>query len=224
MTRALRRVTVERGVDARRCALLAFGGAGPLHAAGLAAEFGIGRVIVPALSSVFSAFGCLAAEPSYAQQQTLRMASAAWDGARIEAVRTSLIGQISPPLREAGHALDLVLDEVAQVRYAGQSYAVEVPYAWPLDPAQLGRDFRRIHQELYGFATDEPWELQGLRLRLSAPAGPVPDVRAAEGGEATAEPSAERLCWFEAGGAIATPANPGECADRRTPPRCRRLG
>ncbi|MCZ6522586.1 MAG: hydantoinase/oxoprolinase family protein [Alphaproteobacteria bacterium] len=212
MTRALRRVTVERGVDARRCTLLAFGGAGPLHAAGLAAEFGIARVIVPALSSVFSAFGCLAAEPSYAQQQTLRMASAAWDGARIEAVRTSLIGQISPPLREAGHERDLVLDEVAQVRYAGQSYAIDVPYAWPLDPAVLGRDFRRIHHQLYGFASDEPWELQGLRLRLSAPTELTFDGLAAERGgaaaataEATTEATTEAPCWFEAGAAVATP-------------------
>jgi N-methylhydantoinase A len=204
MSRALRRVTVERGVDARSCALLAFGGAGPLHAAGLAAEFAMTKVIVPALSSLFSAYGCLAAEPSYSQQQTLRMASGKWDGGRLGAVRKSLIGQITPPLREAGHAEDLVLDEVAQVRYAGQSYAVEVPYSWPLEPERLGRDFRRIHEQLYGFATDEPWELQGLRLRLSAPAGKALEGPGG-GGEAAPAPIAEDPCWFEAGAPVTTP-------------------
>ena len=68
MTRALRRVTVERGVDARDCTLLAFGGAGPMHAVALARESGIARVVVPRFSSVFSAIGCLTAELSYARQ------------------------------------------------------------------------------------------------------------------------------------------------------------
>ena len=75
MLRALRRVTVERGVDGRRCTLLAFGGAGPMHAVALARAFSIAHVVVPAHSSIFSALGCVAAEMSYAQQRTLRMAA-----------------------------------------------------------------------------------------------------------------------------------------------------
>ncbi|MCH8926776.1 MAG: hydantoinase/oxoprolinase family protein [Proteobacteria bacterium] len=86
MTRALRRVTVERGIDGRQCHLLAFGGAGPMHAVELARAFGIGRVVVPHLSSVFSALGCVTAELRYTQQQTLRMASGAWDQARLDAL------------------------------------------------------------------------------------------------------------------------------------------
>ena len=72
MVRALNHVTVERGIDGRSCALLAFGGAGPMHAVALARTFGIGHVIVPAASSVFSAIGCVTADMQYTQQQTLR--------------------------------------------------------------------------------------------------------------------------------------------------------
>ncbi|MCP5080508.1 MAG: hydantoinase/oxoprolinase family protein, partial [Alphaproteobacteria bacterium] len=59
MVRALRRITVEQGIDGRQCTLLAFGGAGPMHAVDVARDFGIGRVVVPAFSSMFSALGCV---------------------------------------------------------------------------------------------------------------------------------------------------------------------
>ncbi|MGZ5903644.1 MAG: hydantoinase/oxoprolinase family protein, partial [Reyranella sp.] len=70
--RALARVTVERGVDGRQCTLLAFGGAGPMHAARLAREFGIAEIVVPRFSSGFSALGCIVADMSYTQQQSVR--------------------------------------------------------------------------------------------------------------------------------------------------------
>ena len=75
MARALRRVTVERGIDGRRCTLLAFGGAGPMHAVGLAREFGICEVVVPPVSSAFSAYGCLLADMAYTRQRTVRLAA-----------------------------------------------------------------------------------------------------------------------------------------------------
>ena len=62
MARALRRVTVERGIDGRDCTLLAFGGGGPMHAAGLAMLYGIAEVVVPGASSAFSALGCFTAD------------------------------------------------------------------------------------------------------------------------------------------------------------------
>ena len=73
MARALRRVTVERGVDGRDCALLAFGGGGPMHAAGLADIYGLDEIIVPAASSAFSALGCLTADQSFLHQQSVRL-------------------------------------------------------------------------------------------------------------------------------------------------------
>ncbi|MDH3913978.1 MAG: hydantoinase/oxoprolinase family protein, partial [Rhodospirillales bacterium] len=158
MIRALRRVTVERGIDGRRCALLAFGGAGPMHAVELARAFGIRRVVVPQYSSAFSALGCLTAEMSYAQQQTVRMASTGWDGERLSRIHEALIGQLAAPFEAAGRSSPEV-SEVALVRYSGQSYAVEVFDPDLENPERLGAEFRARHEALYGFATEEPWEL-----------------------------------------------------------------
>ncbi len=206
MMRALRRVTVERGIDARGCTLIAFGGAGPLHAVGLAREFGISRIVVPRLSSVFSAFGCVAAELNYSQQQTVRMASTDWDSARLVEVRSHLLEQLSAPLRGAVHDADkLVVEEVAAIRYAGQSYAVDVPYEAPPDPEKLGRDFRATHQRLYGFATDEPWELQAIRLRVSTPERLRFDGVTTGGPDSSAKPVSTTPCWFSPDEPVPTP-------------------
>ena len=170
MLRALRRVTVERGVDGRACTLLAFGGAGPMHAVALARAFSIAHVVVPAHSSMFSALGCVGAEMSYAQQRTLRVASDAWDGARVDGVRRALHATLAAPLRAAGHGNGtLAVEEVASIRYRGQSYAIEIAAPTFDDPARLGRDFMERHRTLYGFATEEPWELVSIRVRVSAP-------------------------------------------------------
>src|SRR3712207_97826 len=101
MARALSRITVERGVDGRGATLLAFGGMGPMHAVGLARAYGIGRVLVPALSSAFSALGCVAAEMSTMRQQTLRLASEGWDDARLAAARAALFEELAAALQGA---------------------------------------------------------------------------------------------------------------------------
>ncbi|MDH3474241.1 MAG: hydantoinase/oxoprolinase family protein [Rhodospirillales bacterium] len=206
MARALRRVTVERGVDARSCTLIAFGGAGPMHAVALAREFGIARVVVPKFSSVFSALGCLTAELSYAEQRAAHMASTAWQADRIETIRRDMHDRLAAPLTAAGHAPDsLVARHIALIRYAGQSDTVEVPFTPPLDPEVLGAEFKAIHERLYGFATDEPWELDTLRLTLAAPAkNDITALMAAEEAASTT-PIASADCWFEAAGPAPTP-------------------
>ena len=205
MARALRRVTVEQGVDARRCVLVAFGGAGPMHAIALARECGIERVVVPRSSSVFSALGCLSADLSYAQQQTVHMASGGWDAARLADLRDPLVERLTAPLLAAGHdAGALTVSDVAMVRYAGQSYAVEVPYAAPAEPERLGADFRAAHRVLYGFDTEEAWELEAIRVTVAAP--PRQSLEAVpepSGGTATAHASAP--CLFEDAGWLETP-------------------
>ncbi len=206
MARALRRVTVERGVDARDCTLLAFGGAGPMHAVALAREFGIARVVVPRFSSVFSALGCLTAELSYAQQQTVRMASRDWDGERLAGLRAELLAQLSEPLLAAGYGEgELRVEDIAAIRYAGQSDVVEVPFTAPADPAELDAAFKERHQRLYGFITDEPWELESLRLKVAAPPGNGLDRLPAVSGGGTSAAMATTPCWFGGNGAVPTP-------------------
>ena len=205
MLRALRRVTVERGVDGRRCTLLAFGGAGPLHAVALARAFSIADVVVPAHSSIFSALGCVGAEMSYAQQRTLRMAADAWDEERVKRVRQALRTSLAAPLLAAGHDDgDLTVEEVAMVRYRGQSYAIEVPGASFDDPAGLGHDFMDRHRALYGFATGEPWELVSIRVRVSAPRNGEDHPPAPKANEMPS-PTKMFRCTFEAGEATMTP-------------------
>jgi N-methylhydantoinase A len=203
MTRALRRVTVERGIDGRQCSLLAFGGAGPMHAVELARSFGIGHVVVPHLSSVFSALGCVAAELRYTQQQTLRMASSAWDRDALDKVRSALAARLATPFEAAGREIPAAA-EVAAIRYSGQSYAVEVRDPALDDPARLGAQFQARHEALYGFATEEPWELVALRVSLSAPRASRPVWRAAERDEVPA-PARDAPCWFVAEDPVPTP-------------------
>ena len=205
MLRALRRVTVERGVDGRTCTLLAFGGAGPMHAVALARAFSIDKVVVPAHSSMFSALGCVGAEMSYAQQRTLRMASDAWDEERVDQARRELRSTLAAPLQAAGHAGgDLTVEEVASIRYRGQSYAIEIAGAALDDPARLGRDFMDRHRTLYGFATEEPWELESMRIRVSAPRNGEVHSPAAKANEAP-WPTKIFRCTFGSGEAVMTP-------------------
>ena len=204
MVRALARVTVERGVDGRQCTLLAFGGAGPMHAARLASEFGIRQVVVPRFSSGFSALGCIVADMSYTQQHSVRMLSTAWDNGRLGALHDTMLTALQEPLLRQGHGTaEIAVERTALVRYVGQSTAVEVPFSVPLDTAALGRDFQRRHQEIYGYATEEPWEMQSLRLRVSTSRRTTFDLIEPASGKF--QPTSVSSCWFDPSGAVATP-------------------
>src|SRR5579862_4825758 len=199
MLRALRNVTIDRGIDGRRCTLVAFGGAGPMHAAALAREFGIAKVVVPAYSSAYSALGCAAARASHTRQRTLRMASRAWSAERLADARDALLREMA--LDRDEHEID----DVALVRYAGQSYSVEVPYDFPDDVETLARDFRALHAQLYGFATDEPWEIESIRVTATSCTKPL-DVRPPRSSHrGRASPASISRCWFDAAKPIETP-------------------
>src|SRR5947207_7655312 len=122
MLHALRIVSVERGHDPVGFALVAFGGAGPLHACELAEELGMRTVLVPEIAGVLSALGLVAADE------------------RRDAVRSYLV-----PLAEAG---ELPREGEADLRYAGQSFELTLS----LQETDLGEAFHRAHEEQYGFA------------------------------------------------------------------------
>ena len=205
LVRALRRITVERGIDGRSCTLIAFGGAGPMHAVALARAISIGNVVVPAHSSMFSALGCVGARMRYVQQRTLRVTSEGWDAERVGRARQALRTTLAAPLAAAGHDNDtLMVEEVAAIRYRGQSYAIEVTGATFDDPECLGREFRNRHRALYGFATGEPWELVSIRVRVSAPHDGKACPPAATTME-TSSPIKTSFCTFESAGRVPTP-------------------
>ncbi|MCC7282445.1 MAG: hydantoinase/oxoprolinase family protein [Acetobacteraceae bacterium] len=206
MARALRRVTVEHGVDARNCALLAFGGAGPMHAVSLARDFAIRHVIVPRFSSAFSAFGCITADMRYAEQRPLHMHSRRWDVAALREAVERTAARLEQPLIEAGTPRERLRVEVTGLlRYLGQSDAVDVTLAAPYDLAAIDADFKQTHDRLYGFFTDEPWEIDTLRVTVSAPS--MQDAtRFRHDQEATAtDPVVVRKCWFEGAVELDTP-------------------
>jgi N-methylhydantoinase A len=195
MARALRRVTVERGIDGRDCTLLAFGGGGPMHAAGLADLYGIGSIVVPNASSAFSALGCLTADFSFLQQHTLRVALNGIDLDRVTKHIGALIEQASEPLIANGVArASIDIELVALMRYAAQNDAIAVPFALPLDVARLQGDFLARHHQLFGYATAEDCVVESVRVQARQPSTTVVDHPTTAVRKASAR---SRICSFE---------------------------
>jgi len=163
MLRALRVVSVQRGHDLRGFSLIAYGGAGPVHAGALARQCGIGRVVVPAHSGAFSALGCIVSPLRYDTVQTHRARLDAWDGKLIEDRFRALEEQCLRPILEEGHpASDVIVERGVDVRYIGQNYEIELPHR--TDPAMLRSAFEARHRQLYGYATGESIECVNLRV------------------------------------------------------------
>jgi N-methylhydantoinase A len=211
MARALRRVTVERGVDGRDCALLAFGGGGPMHAVGLAELYGLNEVIVPAASSAFSALGCLTADFSFLQQRTVRLALRGQEPGVFAARVAALAEEATGPLIANGIAMaDIAIEPVALMRYEAQSDSLPVPFTMPFDPQVLEADFHRRHRELFGYATTEPCVVEALRVQARRPSI-TSFTRLSAGRPMRAAHS--RQCVFAGGASIATAILPRETLD-----------
>jgi N-methylhydantoinase A/oxoprolinase/acetone carboxylase beta subunit len=145
MSRALRVMTVERGVDPRAFALLAFGGAGALHAAALAEELGMRRVLVPRAGGVLSALGLAAAPRRHDQARTVLRPGGELTAPELDELRAGA-------------------DEVAwDVRYRGQAHELTLRDV-PPDPRALEEGLAALHRERYGWADPgAPWELVTVR-------------------------------------------------------------
>jgi len=197
MARALRLVTVQKGHDIRRFALVAYGGAGPIHAGRLAAMLEIPRVIVPAHSSVFSAFGCLASDVRYDRVQTLR-APLTPEGLRHVAAALNALGEaVAGDLIKDGYRPEEVaLARNLDLRYVGQKYEIAVPVdGATLDAGALRAAFATRHRMLYHYVTDEPMECVNLRVAATVRAGEVrlPACPPATGAPA---PAGRHPAWF----------------------------
>jgi N-methylhydantoinase A len=174
MVRALRVVTVERGVDPRRFALLPFGGAGPMHAAAIAAELGIGRILCPRAGGVLSALGLCASERRRDTARTVMLSGADLTAKRIAAEVEELASRLGDP---DGAKLEVVYE----LRYAGQAFELSVPGSPRPDPADLVARFERAHEERFGHRDPEgDVVLVDIRLAAVTP-GPKPQLRAGAG-------------------------------------------
>lgn len=176
MVRALRVVTVERGVDPRSFALLPFGGAGPMHAAAIATELGIGRIICPRAGGVLSALGLCASERRRDTVRTVMLGGSVFSAERIAAEVDDLIAGLGDDLDDAE------TEVVYEMRYAGQAFELPVPGTTRPDPADLTERFEAAHLERYGHRDPEAEVvLVHIRLAMIVP-GPQPHLTApAEG-------------------------------------------
>ena len=198
MLRALRLVSVQRGYDLRDFALIAYGGAGPLHAGALARQAGISSVIVPAHSGAFSALGCLVSPLRYDTVQTHRSRLETWDAKVVEERFGALEAQCLRPLLDEGHAMDrIVLLRSLDFRYVGQNYELEIGFV-PGGPGALKAAFEKRHRQLYGYATGENVECVNLRVTARAAEEPPP-LPAPPPGTAAAATGSHRAYFPETG-------------------------
>jgi len=165
MAKAMRIILARRGLDPRDFALLAFGGAGPMHAAALARELRIPRVLVPFLPGAFSAYGILISPIQLEYSRTLvRPLDRA--GPTIEETITTFRSRAARALGQEHHnSRQAVVEASVDLRYRGQSYEINVPAR-----GDLARAFRREHRHRYGYASrEERIELVTVRLMVRAP-------------------------------------------------------
>jgi N-methylhydantoinase A/oxoprolinase/acetone carboxylase beta subunit len=196
MVQALRRVSVERGVDPRRLALVAFGGAGPLHACDLADALGMTTVIVPPRAGVLSAVGILCADLQVDVVES-------WptpldhDGvdARLQTLGAEAAAAVDPDAGAVGRDPAILVELALDCRYAGQSHELRVPRV---------DDFPAEHERRNGYRRDgHPVEVVALRATARLPSGlavddlPLVERAGAVGPAVIAEPDC--TIWVPAG-------------------------
>jgi 5-oxoprolinase (ATP-hydrolysing) len=171
MARAVRVMTVERGVDPRELALLAFGGAGALHAAAIADELAMRRVLVPHASGVLSAVGLIAAE----RRRDLVESVLLHGDALTREAAAEVVERLAKRGREELDAPEAEIRAAYDLRYAGQAFELTVPGDERPEPDDLREAFDEAHEERYGYSDpDAPLELVTVRVAAALPAAELP--------------------------------------------------
>lgn len=182
MEAALRVISVERGYDPRDFTLVTFGGAGGLHAADLAKNLSIPRVLVPQNPGLLSALGVLLSDSVQDFSQTVMLQSADADPAALARRYRALERRALASMRSEGFASrNIRLERWIDMRYRGQSYELSFPYS-----RRFEQEFHRRHEQRYGYAdVARATEIVTLRVRVRGltakprmpaerPAGPDP--------------------------------------------------
>ena len=223
MTNAIRLLTIERGIDPRDFVLVAFGGAGPLHAAAIAAKLGIGRVVVPPHPGLCSAFGAALARLRVERVQTLGLRHAEVDEAELAARFRAMVEEGRREIEAEGlrgaprERLGL------SMRYAQQNYEQDVEYRFADGLHAAVERFHRRHEEFFGYQfPDHPVELVHLKASLAETAAepaPTPAVpaSAADGAHPGPPPAPDAPAAGAAGVAPAS-APPAPAAPAGAPP------
>ncbi len=217
MVKALRVISVERGHDPRRFVLVAFGGAGPMHGASLAAELGMSKVLVPASCGVLSALGMVAGDrrrnwvltvldPRGWSEQTLKEAFAKLEE---DAAAAYMVGAY--------------FVRHADLRYKGQSHELTVKVDLPYNAARLYAAFERAHENAYGFSfPGRAAELVNVRLAAIIAMDSLRGNTAGTRRKKTAAhvrsvPAGERLAFFDGSWQTAQVWRRDRIGERRIP-------
>jgi N-methylhydantoinase A len=179
MEEAIKAISTMRGHDLRDFMLLAFGGAGPLHAGRIAQDLGMAGVIVPLYPGVFSAIGLLMSDVKhdYIRSKMAPLSDVTPD--EVNDMFEALAAQALADLRSGGFARDRIrIERALDMRYAGQGYEIAVPCpAEPLrvtDLKALRIGFDQQHRSMFGhMAPEEPVEIVSYRLRGIGLVAPV---------------------------------------------------
>jgi N-methylhydantoinase A len=178
MARAIRSVSVERGKDVRRFTLVAFGGAGPLHATALARELGIAQVIVPPAPGALAALGLLVASRRADASLSHPLVAGSDADDELRTILDGLARDVLDDLATDGvDAADAVIERHVDCRYVGQSHELRIEVAAAGSFAAVVRDFHDAHRARYGF--DRPdVAVEAVTFRATA-LGPPGDVSVA---------------------------------------------
>ena len=198
MVASIREISVARGHDPRRCALVAFGGAGPMHATQVADALAIPRVIVPPHAGNFSALGLVSADLRIDLSETVLLPNEAANMGAAEDAFARLEETGRDRFAAEGFARDgVVVERVAEMRYVGQAHELAIPVTGKPDPAGLADAFNESYERAYGHCNrDEAIEIVNLRLAAIVPVQrPRLQARDGDAGSGTDE----RDVWFRDG-------------------------
>jgi N-methylhydantoinase A len=192
MLRALRVVTVERGVDPRSYALVAFGGAGPMHAARIADELGLRRVLCPRAAGVLSALGLMVADRRRDVARSVLLSGRDLREDTVQAVLDELVREARRDLPEAD------IEVAYDVRYRGQAFELALADVERPDPELLRHHFDRAHEERYAYS-DPRAELELVNVRVAAvlPGGRLSGAAAVQ--PSVGAPRGSRRAFFDGG-------------------------
>lgn len=196
MARAIRAVTVERGVDPRDFTLVAIGGSGPVHAADIARLLSMPRVLVPASPGVFTAMGMLAGDVERYFIHPFPAKVADFDAAAAEAVFADLEAEARAALAEEGIDPErTTIAREADMRFRGQEMSLSVPYVG--DASALRAAFMAAYEAMFSYTSDDTVEVVSLRAIGRGVRPGKLDFKAAKAGTgADTAPVATRKVYF----------------------------